>query len=176
MAEAGVLERRSAGKGEVIIEQGKSGTEAFLIQSGEVVVYTESEGKRVDLTRLGPGQIIGEMALVVDAPRSASVQALSECNLIVITRQTLQEKLRKSDSTVRALVAMLMKRLEQANQAQLRNGGNLDDMLATVPAIYQELHSALPLAQKRSLELSLKEPMDAFLKAIRDFRARYGLD
>ncbi len=174
MAEAGVLERRSAAKGEIIIEQGKPGIEAFLIQSGEVVAYTEAEGKRVELMRLGPGQIIGEMALVNDAPRSASVQALSECNLIVITHQTLNEKLQKSDPTVRALVAMLMQRLAQSNKAQLRNGGNLEDMLALVPAIYKELHSALPMAQKKSLELSLKEPMDDFLKAIQDFQKRYG--
>lgn len=176
MTEAGVLERRSAGKGEIIIEEGKAGSEAFLIQSGEVSVFTEAEGKRVELMRLGPGQIIGEMALVNDAPRSASVQALSECNLIIITRQTLHEKLQKSDPTVRALVAMLMRRLAQSNRAQLRNGGNLQDMLAIVPAIYQELHSGLPIAQKKSLELSLKEPMDDFLKAISDFRSRYGLD
>lgn len=176
MAEAGVLERRSVGKGEIFLQQGQEGSEAFLIQSGEVVVFTAHEGKRVDLMRLGAGQIIGEMALINAAPRNASVQALTECNLIVITRQTLNEKLTKSDPTVRALMAMLMKRLEQANRAQLRNGGSLEDMLGIVPAIYDELHSALPIAQKKSLELSLKAPMEQFLQAIRDFRTRYGLD
>lgn len=176
MAEPGILERRAVAKGDIIIAQGKSGFEAFLIQSGEVVVYTEANGKRVELAQMGPGQIIGEMALVVDAPRTATVQALSECNLIVITRETLNDKLQKSDPTVRALVTMLMKRLAQSNKAQLRKGGDLGDMLDIVPAIYQELHSSLPIAQKKSLELSLQPPMDAFLAAIKDFRKRYALD
>lgn len=175
MGEPGVLERRAAAKGEIIVEQGKAGIEAFLIQSGEVTVFTEAEGKRVELARMGPGQIVGEMALVVDASRTATVQALSECNLIVITRQTLNEKLQKSDPTVRALVTMLMKRLAQSNRAQLCRGGDLDNMLDIVPAIYHELHSSLPAAQKKSLESSLLPPMDAFLNAIKDFRRRYEI-
>lgn len=176
MAEPGVLERRAAAKGDIIIAQGQSGIEAFLIQSGEVAVYTEAHGKRVDLAQMGPGQIFGEMALVVDAPRTATVQALSECNLIVITRETLNDKLQKSDPTIRALVTMLMKRLAQSNKAQLRKGGDLGDMLSIVPAIYQELHSSLPAAQKKSLEISLQPSMAAFLDAINDFRRRYGLE
>lgn len=176
MAEPGILERRAVSKGETIIFQGEMGVSAFLIQSGEVVVFTESDGKRVELARMGAGQIIGEMALVVDTPRTATVQALTECNLIIITRDTLNAKLEKSDPTVRALVTMLMKRLLQSNKAQLRKGGDLDDMLEVVSAIYQELHSSLPVQQKKSLELSLLPPMEAFLNSIKDFRKRYALD
>lgn len=175
MTEPGVLERRAVPKGEVIISQGEMGVSAFLIQSGDVAVFTESGGKRVELARMGAGQIIGEMALVVDTPRSATVQALTECNLIVITRDTLNSKLEKSDPTVRALVTMLMKRLAQSNKAQLRSGGDLNDLLETVSAIYQELHSSLPVQQKKSLEISLLPPMEAFLAAINDFRRRYNL-
>ena len=175
MSEPGVLARRAVPRGEVIIHQGEMGVSAFLIQSGDVVVYTESDGKRVELARMGAGQIIGDMALVVDAPRSASVQALTDCNLIVITRDVLNEKLQKSDPTIRALVQMLMKRIAQNNKALLRKGGDLNDMADVVRAIYQELHSSLPAQQKKSLETALVPPMDAFLDAIKDFRSRYGL-
>ncbi|QQG35190.1 MAG: cyclic nucleotide-binding domain-containing protein [Micavibrio aeruginosavorus] len=175
MAEAGILERRALPRGEVIISQGEMGVSAFLIQSGEVVVFTESGGKRVELARMGPGQIIGEMALVVDGPRSATVQALTDCNLIVITRDVLQEKIQKSDPTIRALLPMLMKRIAQSNKALLRQGGDLDDMDRLVRSLYQELHTSLPAAQKKSLEIALEEPMNAFLKAIADFRSHYGL-
>ncbi len=175
MTEAGILERRAAHKGEVIISQGEMGVSAFLIQSGDVVVYTEGDGKRVELARMGAGQIIGEMALVVDAPRSASVQALTDCSLIVITREVLNDKLQKSDPTVRALMQMLMKRIAQSNKALLRKGGDLNDMTGMVTSIYQELHSSLPPQQKKSLEVALLPPMEAFLSAIRDFRSRYDL-
>ena len=54
----------------------------------------------------------------------------------------------EDDKAIRALVTMLMKRLARSNKAQLRKGGDLEDMMGIVPAIYQELHSALPVAQK----------------------------
>lgn len=171
-----ILERRYVSNGEVIIEQGDMGQNAFLIQSGDVVVYTESAGKKVELARMGPGQIIGEMALVAVGLRTATVQAVTDCNLIVITRETLNEKLQKSDPTVRALVTMLMKRLAQSNKALLRKGGNLDDMMDVATCIYEELHSSVPAQQKKSVETAILPPLDAFLKAIRDFQARYGLD
>lgn len=170
-----ILERRVIVRGETIIQQGDVGHNAFLIQSGEVLVFTELDGKRVELARMGPGQIIGEMALISSDIRTATVQALTDCNLIVITRDTLNDKLLKSDPTVRALVTMLMKRLEQSNKAMLRKGGSLDDMADVVSAIYQELHSSIPVQQKKSLELALIPPMDAFLKAIANFRQRYDL-
>lgn len=176
MVEPSILERRVVPGGEVIIQQGDVGHNAFLIQSGDVVVYTEAEGKHVELARMGPGQIIGEMALVAVGMRTATVRALTDCNLIIITRETLHDKLQKSDPTVRALVSMLMKRIAQSNKALLRSGGDLNDMADVVAAIYQELHSSLPVQQKKSLEIALLPPMDAFLKAIKDFRTRYGLN
>ena len=176
MVEPGVLERRFAPGGEIIIQQGDVGHNAFLIQSGEVVVFTEADGKHVELARMGPGQIIGEMALVAVGIRTATVRALIDCNLIIITRETLQEKLQKSDPTVRALVTMLMKRIAQSNKALLRKGGDLDDMAEVVSAIYQELHFSLPVQQKKSLETALLPPMEAFLSAIKGFRSRYDLN
>lgn len=173
MSEPSILERRAIQRGETIIVQGEMGVSAFLIQSGDVVVFTELDGKRVELARMGPGQIVGEMALVVDSPRTATVQALTDCNLIVITRDTLRDKLQKSDPTIRALVSMLMKRLAQSNKALLRKGGNLDDMVDLISSVYQELHMSLPAQQKKSLEISLLPPMDTFLKAVKDFRERY---
>lgn len=176
MADQGILERRFVTGGEIIIQQGDMGHNAFLIQSGDVVVYTEAESKYVELARMGPGQIIGEMALVAVGMRTATVRALTDCNLIIITRETLQDKLQKSDPTVRALVSMLMKRIAQSNKALLRSGGDLDDMTDIVSAIYQELYSSLPVQQKKSLEISLLPPMEAFLAAIKDFRSRYELN
>lgn len=173
--DSGVLERRVLARGAILIEQGDMGHDAFLIQSGEISVYTESEGKRVELARMGPGQIVGEMALVAVGLRTATVQALTDCNLIVITREILNDKLQKSDPTVRALVQMLMKRIALSNKALLRKGGDLDDMSDVVTSIYQELHSSLPVQQKKSLEILLLPPMEAFLKAVQDFKSRYDI-
>lgn len=175
MTDAGVLERRAFAKGETIIYQGEMGVSAFLIQSGEVVVFTENGGKRIELARMGPGQIVGEMALVSDTTRTASVQATTDCNLITITREVLQEKLNKSDPTVRALVQMLMKRLSNSNKVLARKSVDADELAPLLNAFYQQIHDSLPAVQKKSLENQVLPAMETFLQAVEDFRKRYEL-
>lgn len=110
-----ILERRFVPKGSVIIKEGEEAYSAYLIQSGKVGVYTEKDGKQVQLAELGMGEICGEMALIGEDARAANVRTLEDCNLIVITRSAFEEKLRNSDPTIRAVMHMLIKRLKISN-------------------------------------------------------------
>ena len=170
-----ILERKFVPQGSIIMRQGEPGNCAFLIQSGNVKVTTESGGKSLELAKLSTGQIFGEMALVFDEPRTATVEALEDSNLIVITRQTLNEKLMKSDPTVRAIVPMLMKRIIQANNVVMNRQDSLEDLATTVTTIYQNFHATLPGTQhKKSLENSVLPKLEEFIGAIREFQKRYG--
>ena len=169
-----ILERKFVPQGAIIVRQHDAGNCAFLIQSGHVKVTTESGGRTVELAKLSAGQIFGEMALVFDEPRNATVEALEDCNLIVITRQTLNEKLNKSDPTVRAIVPMLMKRIIQANNVVMSRQDNLEDLAAAVNMIYQNIHATLPSQVKKSLENTVLPKLDEFLSAVREFQKRYG--
>lgn len=171
-----ILERRFAPAGTVVMRQGEKGTNAYLIQSGKVTVTTENNGKQVALAKLGTGQIFGEMSLVFDEPRTATVMADEDCNLIIITRQTLQGKLNKSDPTIRAIVPMLLKRIVSANNMMLRQSDDMNDLRDTVLTIYQNIHSSLPGTQKRSLEISVRPKLEEFLGTLREFSDRYALD
>lgn len=115
-----ILERRYVPKGKIIIKEGDVGYSAFLIQSGSVRVYSELGDKVTELAELGVGEICGEMALIDEDARSASVQALEDCNLIMITRSAFDEKLRNSDATIQAIVKMLIKRIKMANNGIVR--------------------------------------------------------
>ncbi len=110
-----ILERRFFPEGHDIIIEGDVADHAYIIQSGSVVVLNDKKGKAVELARLQPGDIFGETALLFDEPRTATVKALEDCNLIVITRQTMEEKLKDSDATVRAIVKMMKDRIRAAN-------------------------------------------------------------
>ncbi len=110
-----ILERQFAPKGTVIIEQGDSAFFAYLIQSGSVVVYKEKDGETVELAKLETGEICGEMALINEGTRSASVKTLEDCNLILISRTTFEEKLQKSDPTIQAMMKMLINRITGIN-------------------------------------------------------------
>jgi CRP-like cAMP-binding protein len=77
--------------GEVIIREGEEGTEAFLIKSGRVKVTKLIGGHQVVLAILGPGQVFGEMALIEDKPRSATVTALEKGSAVVLDREAFAQ-------------------------------------------------------------------------------------
>lgn len=171
--ENAILERRFVPKNSVVIEEGETGNSAFLIQSGMVRVYVESEGRHIELAKLGPGQIFGEMALVFDEKRTATVETVEDSNLIVITRATLEEKLRKSDPTVRAIVPMLMKRIVQTNNALMSRHADVKTLLDVVRNIYEIVHSSLPRVQQQSFQNSVLPKMEQFLSAVHAFEEKY---
>jgi CRP-like cAMP-binding protein len=110
-----ILERRFFPQGHAIINEGDPADHAYIIQSGSVAIFKDKKGKPVELARLKAGDIFGETALLFDEPRTATVKALEDCNLIVITRQVMEEKLADSDATIRAIVQMMKERLKAAN-------------------------------------------------------------
>lgn len=168
-----VLERRFVPEGTMIMRQGEPGNSAYLIQSGCVSVYTEHEGKIVELAKLDLGQIFGEMALIFDDPRTASVKALEDCNLIVITRQSFQQKLNRSDPTIKAIVGMLSQRIVTANNAVVNKQSDMTDMVDTVNVIYQNVLATLPRSQQRTFQNGVFPKLEEFLNAVKAFGERF---
>ena len=168
-----ILERRFVPEGTMVMRQGDPGNCAYLIQSGSVSVYTEHGGKRVDLATLDLGQIFGEIALIFDEKRTASVKALEDCNLIIITRQAFKQKLERSDPTVRAIVEMLTRRMVSANNAVIKQKTNTDDLVETSRIIYENIMVGLPASQKKTFESAVLPKLDDFLDALRAFDERF---
>lgn len=169
-----ILERRFVPEGTLIVKQGDEGNSAYLIQSGKVEVYNETEdGKIIKLAILELGQIFGEMALIFDDPRAASVRALEDCNLIVITRQSFRDKLERSDPTIKAIVQMFSKRILSANNAMINKKSDLSDLVDTTQIIYQNVLVSLPRTQQRTFQNAVLPKLDDFLNAVRSFRERF---
>jgi CRP-like cAMP-binding protein len=113
---------RDFDSGQVIIRQGSEPYAAYLIQSGLVEISEEKDGVKVRLATLGPGQIFGEMALLGHEKKShVSATALEHTSLVVISSDTLEDKLKHTDPTIRAILSMLMQRLYQADDMLLDN-------------------------------------------------------
>ncbi len=166
-----ILERRFVPEGTLVLEEGEDGTCAFLIQSGSVSVFTEHEGKKIELAQLGLGQIFGELALIFDEPRSASVMALEDCNLIVITRSTLEYKMSRSDPTVQSIVQMLTQRIISTNNSLLREKSDIEDLIDTSRIIYQNILKSLPRSEQEGFQAAVLPKMDAFLEELRGFKS-----
>lgn len=172
--ESGIFERRSASEGSLIMREGEPGNCAYLVQSGRVVVFTEHGGQKIELARLGVGEIFGEMALASDMPRSASVQALEECNLIIITREVLSNKLARSDSTVQAIVKMLINRMNQSNEALTKKKTSIKELMRTNWDIYNNILSTLPKSQRKTFENGVRPKLDDFIETLQTFEKRFS--
>lgn len=166
-----ILERRYVPKGTLVVKEGDDANCAYLIQSGSVSVFTYNDGQRMELAEFDVGQIFGELALIFDEPRSASVIANEDCNLIVITRQTLKQKLDNSDPTVKAIVEMLTKRILSVNNALVAKQSSVDDLINTSRIIYQNVLTSLPRSQQREFQSAVLPKLDGFLDSIREFQA-----
>ncbi len=96
--------------GAVLFREGDAPTTAFILEEGQIEIHATQRGRPVVLAVLGPGTIVGEMAVIDDAPRTATATALCDCRLLVIDRAQFAERIRCSDPIVRALLHGTMQR------------------------------------------------------------------
>ena len=106
--------RRAIKAGEIIFAEDDAPTTAFLIESGRVAITTVQHGEIRNLGELGPGSLLGEMAVIDSAPRSASARALTDCVLTPIDRNQFAERLAAADPVVRALLMSQLTRYRSA--------------------------------------------------------------
>jgi CRP-like cAMP-binding protein len=122
---------RSFPAGTVIIREAEPGDLFFVILRGEVKVSVDSpDGREVVLSHLQAGEFVGEMALFGGEGRSASVTALTECELVALARADFLAVLARDFSLTRKILQTLSSRLRKANDviesmALLDVGGRL---------------------------------------------------
>lgn len=103
--------------GEVLFREGDPPTTAFILDEGQVEIRATQRGRQVMLALLGPGAIIGEMAVIDAAPRTATAVALSACRLIALDRAQIAERIEGADPVIRALLKGTLQRYRSALSA-----------------------------------------------------------
>ena len=99
--------------GEVVIKEGTKGTSAYIILSGKAEVVKRSGERTISMATLGKGQVFGDMGLVEDRPRSASVRALSGLKVRVIDREKFNELLHSKPTVLVPIMKILFERLRR---------------------------------------------------------------
>lgn len=103
--------RRLYAPGEVIVTQGEKTDQLFIIDKGSVVVEVATEpGKSRVVAKLGAGKFFGEMALMTGEPRSATVRAETECELLVVGHAAFHETLATTPGVVEKISDLLATR------------------------------------------------------------------
>jgi CRP/FNR family cyclic AMP-dependent transcriptional regulator len=132
--------------GAMILTASQPGEIAYIVLDGTLKVSTlESNGRELTLALLGPGEIVGELALADRASRSADVVSLEPSNLVWIDRATFDQLRREIPLITENLLRLMARRLRLAN-AQLQAIATLDvhgrvarQLLALADALGQEL-------------------------------------
>lgn len=97
--------------GEVIMAQGDAGSCAYFIQEGLVgIVVEKQDGQILNMGTRGPGSIIGEMAIVDNQPRSATIRSLENCKLLEITKDDFARSVRGANPIVRLISQVILMR------------------------------------------------------------------
>ena len=97
--------------GDIIMKQGDPGDCAYIIEEGRVEIIIErSDMKPQSVGTRGAGAMIGEMAIVDKAPRTATVKALDDCKFIEITEEDFERRLRTADPILRMATHVILTR------------------------------------------------------------------
>ncbi len=97
--------------GDIIMVQGEPGHCAYFIQDGRVEIIVEKPGgETLCMGTRGAGSIIGEMAIVDDQPRSATVRALEKCSLLEVSKDDFSRNVKSSNPIVRLISQVIVMR------------------------------------------------------------------
>jgi len=109
---AGVTGEMTCGENEEVIRQNRPGENVFLIIEGQVSVIMEREngnGDRID--RMTSGSAFGEMALIDDSPRSATIRTLTACRFLVLHKEAFKETAMEFPRIALQLCSVLSQRI-----------------------------------------------------------------
>lgn len=97
--------------GDVIMRQGEKGDCAYIIEEGQVeIVIEKAGGVTQNVGTRGEGSIVGEMAIVDDAPRTATVRAIKDCKMLEISRDDFSQRLKSADPVIQMISQVILTR------------------------------------------------------------------
>lgn len=108
---------RLVSRGETVMQEGEPGIEAYVVERGSLDVRRSGAGPDgVSLARLGPGDWVGEMSLLLDEPRSATVVAATDAQLRRVTRDDMGHVLAQDPARTEELLRQLARRVKATNE------------------------------------------------------------
>ncbi len=123
------VEVMTCGFSETLFREGQPGDSMFMILDGQLRVYTKTKGGEIIVLRLlNPGDIVGEVALLNQTPRSASVEAMRESVLIKMNSASLQKLVSEQPAAVAPFLHYLAKTV----------GRQLSEMTAKLRAKFEQ--------------------------------------
>ena len=112
---ANLLRRKSLEKHEILFREGDEGTVFYIILQGRIKISVSRKLENVTLAILGPGEFLGEMALLDGLPRSADATAIEKSQLYALSRKDFLSFLVSNENAVRGILYSLSTRLRKTD-------------------------------------------------------------
>lgn len=106
----------SCAVGETIFREGDRGDLFYVIARGEVAVFKGAGISQRELVRLGPGDVFGEMALISNEPRSATIITTAPTDLLRLSQENFTILMDQNERFAQRILRMISKRLQQSQE------------------------------------------------------------
>lgn len=168
------LQRKFFGRGEIIFHQGSPGYCLYIIESGAVRIYTLSEsGQEISIIIFGPGDVIGELAILDNLPRSASAITMAPTRTYILYQDDFFNCVRLYPEIALNIMAALSAKIRYTTEyaeslAFMDVCGRVARKLLELSDQYGEINVRLTQTELASLVGSSREWVNKVLAAFRD--------
>ncbi len=136
----------------VIIEEGTSSEEMYVVVEGELVVTKHAPDREVELAKIRPGEVVGEIALLDQAPRTATVKTVQQSHLIQVPVAAFEELL-KDPKVIRRMFRTVTSRLRGIEET-LRHEERMAALGRMAAQLMHELNNPAAAVARSTQELT----------------------
>ena len=153
-------EQVSLAAGEVLFEEGSEGDRTYVVESGELEILKQSRNREIRVATSGPGAVIGEMAILQAMPRTATVRAAEDSNLVAIDGAAFRQLIEESPVAARSLLNTMFARWRETDSA-LRESEKMAQLGSLSAGVAHELINPAAAIGRAAAQLSAVLAADA---------------
>ncbi len=106
--------------GQALVRQGQPGDAAYVLVEGKAEVSVETESGDYVVATLGPGDVVGEISILCDSPRTATVTASTDVSALRVRKDSFLQLLRQFPEIAAEVMRSLAERLTHTNEELVR--------------------------------------------------------
>ena len=124
--------------GDFLFREGEVGNCAYIIETGVVEISIQKNGRKLVIANLGEGDLLGEMAIIDNMPRTATAQAIEYTQVVAIPLAYVHQKVDYSDPTVKFFLRIVLERYRDVHSRLMQV---FEGIAPTSDETFQELYS-----------------------------------
>lgn len=139
--------------GQPLFADGDPGDRAYVVKEGQLEVFKQAGGRETLLSSPGPGAVIGEMAILENAPRMAGVRARSDTTLIAIGKDDFDRMVATSHSAARVIFRTVLERW-RATESVLRHSERMAQLGVLTAGVAHEMNNPAAAIKRSSDQMA----------------------